>query len=137
RRTGRRQATVAEDEELLTSAAPALRRLHVPAGLAAGLVAAPAVLDVAIDPRRRIRLPTRLPRLALGAGVRVLLGWILLPIIWILIASLQPESAITVAPPQLHPSVNLGWYQYLVGTERFVGSFWVSVILALSVMVLT
>ena len=66
-----------------------------------------------------------------------LLAWLLLPILWVAIASVQPESAVTQAPPALQPTFNLDWYAYLLGNPRFTGALWVSISLSLIVMVAT
>ena len=56
-----------------------------------GLVAASAVRQVFAAGRRLL--------VAIGIGALVI--WLVGPIIWIAIASVQPEGAVTVAPPQL------------------------------------
>jgi multiple sugar transport system permease protein len=61
----------------------------------------------------------------------------LLPIVWIAIASVQPESAITVAPPQLSLALNFDWYTFLLQEPRWNGSMIVSSVLAVSTMVIT
>lgn len=65
-------------------------------------------------------------RVAVALGVALLLLWLVGPILWIAIASIQPESAITVAPPQLTWHLNWYWYGYLLTTPDWIHSTWVS-----------
>jgi len=66
-------------------------------------------------------------------GVVLLLLWLVGPILWIAIASIQPEAGITVAPPQLTWRLNWHWYAYLLTTPDWIHATWVS----LQVSVLT
>jgi ABC-type glycerol-3-phosphate transport system permease component len=72
-------------------------------------------------------------RVSIALGVVLLLLWLVGPILWIAIASIQPESAITVAPPQLSWHLDWHWYGYLITTPDWIHSTWVS----LQVSVLT
>ena len=72
-------------------------------------------------------------RVTVVLGVVLLLLWLVGPILWIAIASIQPESGITVAPPQLTWRLNWHWYAYLLTTPDWIHATWVS----LQVSVLT
>jgi ABC-type sugar transport system permease subunit len=93
--------------------------------------------DALNDSRRTARIPGWVGRIVFGLGVVALLGWLLLPILWIAIASLQPESAVTVAPPALQPTIDVGWYQFLLSNDRYTSALVVSTVLAVSVMAIT
>jgi multiple sugar transport system permease protein len=56
----------------------------------------------------RARTPIR--RLAGLAGLILLGVWLLGPILWIAITSVQPEAAVTTAPPELTWDLDFGWY---------------------------
>jgi multiple sugar transport system permease protein len=62
------------------------------------------------------RIPFR--RIAFGAGVAVVAIWLMGPILWMAITSIQPEAAVTTAPPELTWDLHFGWYsQFLQDTE--------------------
>ena len=135
RSRGRRRSDAAADVDDLESAQPLpFARTTSRRGAAAAL---PRWEPDDIGEGRRRRLPSWVGRLAFGVGVTTLLAWLLLPILWVAIASVQPESAVTQAPPALQPTFNLDWYAYLLGNPRFTGALWVSISLSLIVMVAT
>jgi ABC-type glycerol-3-phosphate transport system permease component len=99
--------------------------------MSASILAAPA-------PEKRVVNASRpllgwIQRIAVVLGVLLLLLWLVGPILWIGIASVQPESAITVAPPQLTWHLNWHWYGYLLTTPAWIHATWVS--LQVSVLV--
>jgi ABC-type glycerol-3-phosphate transport system permease component len=63
---------------------------------------------------------------AVGAASAILLLWLILPIAWITIVSLQPEGAVTTAPPQLTANLRFDRYASLIGDPNWVRSFAVS-----------
>jgi multiple sugar transport system permease protein len=67
----------------------------------------------------------------------VLLVWLVAPIVWIVIASLQTEQAMTQTPPALSARLDFGWYEYLLGHPKWIGSLGVSVTVALATTVIT
>ena len=87
------------------------------------------------DVRRRvIRLPTAITRVAFGIGISLLLFFFAAPIIWMLIASLQPFQALTEQPPALTLNLWLDGYQIIAGDPRWLGSLAVSLQTALLTM---
>jgi multiple sugar transport system permease protein len=55
-----------------------------------------------------------------------LAAWLVGPILWIAIASVQPEGAVTVAPPQLTTNLRFDRYASLIADPNWVGSLAVS-----------
>jgi multiple sugar transport system permease protein len=87
----------------------------------------PTVVVPYLPPRRpRLRIPAPIRRLALGGSVALLLLWILGPIIWIAIASIQPEGAVTSRPPALTWDLQLDHYGSLLSRRDWQESIWVS-----------
>jgi multiple sugar transport system permease protein len=81
--------------------------------------------------RLRFALPRWVGALAIGAGSAALLLWLLGPILWILIVSLQPEEAVTTAPPRLTANLRLDRYVSLLTDPNWIKSFGVSLEVAL------
>jgi multiple sugar transport system permease protein len=88
-------------------------------------------------PRPRSRVPAWLGPLARGSVAVVLLVWLVAPIVWIVIASVQTEQAMTQTPPQVSLNLDFGWYAYLLGHPKWIGSLAVSVMVALATTVIT
>jgi len=61
-------------------------------------------------PRRQFRAPPWILRIVGTIGAALLLVWLIGPVIWIVIASLQPEANVTSLP--LHLSTNLQFSNY-------------------------
>jgi multiple sugar transport system permease protein len=127
------------DELTLATRAPAAGLRFAPAttGRAGAAAAAPAARWEDDVRHSRWRIPDGVARAVMWFGTALLLIWLLAPILWIAIASVQPESAITVAPPALSLNLNLDWYAFLLGEPRWNGSMIVSTVLAVSTMVIT
>ncbi|HEX2645897.1 MAG TPA: carbohydrate ABC transporter permease, partial [Candidatus Dormibacteraeota bacterium] len=87
--------------------------------------------------RRRLRLPSWLPKGAVGIVALGLTAFYLAPIAWIVIASVQPENAITSEPPHLTPSLELDGYNFLLTDPRWLQSGVVSIETAVLTMGLT
>lgn len=65
-------------------------------------------------------------RVLLAAGIAALAVWLIGPIVWIAIASLQPEGAVTVAPPELTTNLRFDRYASLLADPNWIGSLAVS-----------
>lgn len=70
-------------------------------------------------------------RLGFWASVLLLVVWLLGPILWIAITSIQPESAVTQAPPALTWDLNFGWYSQFLRDGGWLRSMLVSLEVAL------
>jgi ABC-type sugar transport system permease subunit len=87
--------------------------------------------------RRRTLMPPWFLRALFAAGAIVLVLWSIAPTLWIVIASLQTEGAVTSVPLHLSLVPNFEHYQNLLGQERWTGSIWVSIQVALGATLLT
>jgi ABC-type sugar transport system permease subunit len=87
--------------------------------------------------RRRLPRPTWLLRWLGIAGAGALVFWLLAPVAWIAITSIQPEGAVTQAPPALTTDVSLDRYATLLADPDWPGSFAVSLIVTLSATAIT
>ena len=87
--------------------------------------------------RRRLRLPSWLPKGLVAVLALGLTAFYLAPIAWIVIASVQPESAITSEPPQFTPDLQLDGYNFLLTDSRWLQSGAVSIETAVLTMGLT
>jgi len=81
--------------------------------------------------RNRISLPAPISRVAFGLGVSALLFFFAAPIVWMVIASLQPFQALAQQPPALTLDLWLDGYQIIAGDPRWLGSLAVSLQTAL------
>jgi ABC-type glycerol-3-phosphate transport system permease component len=77
-------------------------------------------------PRRWIRIPRWLSVAGLWIGTAVLFLWFVGPVAWMTIASLQPEGAITTAPPQLTTDIRFDRYLSLLEDPRWQSSLLIS-----------
>ncbi len=68
-----------------------------------------------------------LAKVAVVAAGAVLVAWFVIPIGWILIASVQPESALRAVPPALQLQPNLDGYQRLLDNPAWRNALVVSV----------
>jgi multiple sugar transport system permease protein len=124
-----RTPKVREDEPL---AAPTAAPLRFDPSMVAGN---PKPLHLPA-PGRRVRRPAWLGRSVVVAAAGLLLVWSLGPIVWLLIASFQPESAVTSIPLQLQLEPYLGNYARLLARPDWIASTWVSVQVAVLTTVL-
>lgn len=83
--------------------------------------------------RRRIQLPAWVKRVAFGGGLALLLLWILGPIVWIAITSIQPEGAVTVRPPALTLDLRIDRYFELLRRPEWQGSIVISLVVTMAV----
>ena len=70
-------------------------------------------------------------RMARGVAIAALLAWLVGPVVWLLIASVQPESALRASPPALTLNLTLDGYGRLLGDPTWSGALVVSVTIAL------
>jgi ABC-type sugar transport system permease subunit len=82
-------------------------------------------------PRSRLRLPSAVSRAAFGIGVAGLFFFFAAPIVWMIIASLQPFHALAQQPPALTLNLWLDGYKIIAGDPRWLGSLAVSLQTAL------
>ncbi len=93
--------------------------------------------------RRGVRLPRWIGPLATALGGGLLVLWSIGPIVWMILASLQPEGAVTSVPLQL--TVDLRWANYTnlffnpgqFTTLPWLSSTWVSIQVAVLATVIT
>jgi ABC-type sugar transport system permease subunit len=91
-----------------------------------------------VEPKRRRRLvPRRVRRLTLGFGVALLLIWSAGPTLWILIASLQTEGAVTSSPPKPSWHLDFTHYRELFTSHEWISSFKVSFVVTIATTVIT
>jgi len=70
-------------------------------------------------------------------GAVLIVGWTLLPLVWLLLVSLFPASAFLSQPPSLDPgTIEVSAYQTLLADPAFLGSLLNSLIAATGTMVL-
>jgi ABC-type sugar transport system permease subunit len=108
--TGRRQTVVAVSDDELTGSLPRAS----PSVSGPGLGFTAYEVDAPPKWRFRLRLPMPIQRILRGVGIGLLLFWLLAPIVWIAIASLQREGGITSRPPQLDLVPQIGNYVRLL-----------------------
>ena len=90
--------------------------------------------------RRRLRmpaLPAPVRRIATVVAVGLLLLWSIGPTLWILVASLQPESAITSVPLDLVPWLDFSQYVDLLSNPKWLSSIWVSLVMTVGSTIIT
>lgn len=118
------------DEEAVDAAASARTSLKISRDAMAG----PGGLEGPVADerrRRRLRVPAPVSKVAFGVGVTALLFFFAAPIVWMLIASLQPFQALTHQPPALTLDLWLDGYQVIASDPRWLGSLAVSLQTAL------
>jgi multiple sugar transport system permease protein len=128
-----REPRVVDDE--LDATRPTVARVD---GSAARALAA-AGPPPAVSHRSRIRLdpPPWLRRVALGAGIALMLIWLIGPIVWIVITSLQSEAAMTNLPPRLSFDLRISNYTNLLSRPDWQGSIVVSLQVVILVTLFT
>lgn len=87
--------------------------------------------------RRGLTVPSWLGRACQRFAIAALLIWLLAPIVWILVASVQTEQAVTQAPPQLSLLPTFEQYGFLLGHDKWMGSMAVSLQVAVLTMGIT
>jgi len=89
-----------------------------------------ARLPLVFHHRKKI-IPRWLPRAFALTGALVLVVWLVGPVVWILIASVEPTTAITHAPPQLTFALTLDHYKVLLQDPGWAHSIVVSLQVAI------
>lgn len=120
-------ATSDEADLATASARTSLRFDSVPKALNLGRS---ATYSVEASRRPRIKLPPRVGRILFGVGAGMLLFFFVAPIIWIIMASLQTEDALSNMPPHLSLNLWLDGYVNLIRDKRWQGSLVVSLLTA-------
>ena len=88
-------------------------------------------------PRRRLPGSRRIRTVLVVGGAAALVVWLVGPIVWILIASLQSEPAMTQLPPQLSLDLRLSNYTDLLSSPGWQGSIIVSLTVVTLVTLIT
>lgn len=114
-----------------------LGRIPLRAGSGAvRLLATMPALD-ATPARRSFRLPGIVGRALVVAGSILLVLWLVGPIVWIAISSLQTEGAMTQLPPQLSLDLRFDRYLELLSDPVWQGSIGVSLTVVVLVTAIT
>jgi len=121
---------VVEDEDELLQA-----RLHV--GRVPGATAAFLALPRMTPYRRRVRVPRVVGKVVVGAATVLLITWLVGPIIWVAITSVQPEYAVTQLPPQLTADLRLSNFTDLLSRPDWQASIVVSLVVVSLVTLFT
>jgi ABC-type sugar transport system permease subunit len=87
--------------------------------------------------RRRWRVPGPVRTVAGGLAIGALILWSVGPTLWILLASLQPEHAVTSVPLDLTPVLDFSQYTSLFTSELWLNSIGVSLIMTVGSTILT
>lgn len=94
-------------------------------------------MDPEPPPRRRLRVPSWVGRLVAIVVSVALVVWLVGPVIWIVVTSLQPEGAVTRMPPQLTLDLRFSNYTDLLSRPQWQGSIMVSLTVVTLVTILT
>ncbi len=87
--------------------------------------------------RRRILVPSWMGRITSVAGAGVLLAWLVGPVLWMAIASVQPVASVSNLPLQLSSDLRLSNYTNLISQPAWRHALIVSLQIAVSVTILT
>ena len=88
-------------------------------------------------PRRRITVPAPVRKALFALGVGALLLWILGPIVWMAITSVQPEGAVTQRPPALTTDLRIDRYGELLAKPEWQRGIFVSLELTIAVTLIS
>jgi ABC-type sugar transport system permease subunit len=100
--------------------------LPAPPPPVASVQASAPVAAVANAQRPRLRVPGWVPRIGVLLVTAILFLWFVGPVAWMTVASLQPEGAVTTAPPQLTTDIRVDRYLSLLEDPRWQSSLLVS-----------
>ncbi len=87
--------------------------------------------------RRRWRLPPPARRVISVIAVGLLMVWSIGPTLWILLASLQPETAVTSVPLDLTAKLDFSHYAEIFSNDKWISSIWVSLQMTIGSTLLT
>jgi ABC-type sugar transport system permease subunit len=129
----RRRASVPVEDDEADLARPVPLRSSAGAARLIGMTsAAPPE-----TPRRRIPGGALLGRILLIVGAAAMVLWLVGPIVWILITSVQGEAAMTQLPPRLSLDLRLSNYADLLSDPRWQASIGVSLTVVTLVTLIT
>jgi multiple sugar transport system permease protein len=141
---GRDRSTPHEEEDLTAASGRAFRRLtaistsRVDSGpMAAALRRYEPEGFGGATGGRRWRMPGGLGRALFVAAAGALILWSVFPTLWILIASLQPEGAVTSRPLELTAQLDFEHFGSLLRDRGWQGSIFVSLAVSLGATALT
>ena len=123
----RRRRVDTDDEDDEESALRPLTTQPLTGRSTGGSMGLPSLKDAPLH-RPLIRVPARLGRVLFGAGVVALLLFFVAPLAWMVIASVQTESALKHMPPQLSLNLWVDGYARLLAARNWQGSFVVSLL---------
>ena len=130
----RRSARVEDDEA--ADAAAAARRIRAVERRSLPVAPEARHEDEAARRPRRSFTPW-LSRAAFALGAVALVAWSVAPTLWILVASVQSEGAVTSVPLSLSLVPNFDHFADLLSQDRWTSSIWVSVQVALGTTLVT
>ena len=140
---GRRSAVKLDEEDLTAAGRASFGRLLAAGGLVGRTVDRapmrryePQGFDDTAR-RRRLRIPDGAYRAASLIGAGALVIWSVFPTLWILIASLQPEGAVTSRPLALTAQLDFEHFASLLGDRGWQGSIFVSLATSIGATALT
>ena len=129
-RVRRRPPVEVVDDEAEEAAATGRTSLKLDAGSAMAIRAS-ARRTTEEGRRSLIRLPRTVTKVGFAIGVLILFFFYTAPIVWMIIASLQPSQALASLPPNLTLNLWLDGYQTIASDPRWLGSLAVSLQVAL------
>lgn len=87
--------------------------------------------------RRRWTVPPLIRKVTGVVAIGALLVWSIGPTVWILLASLQPEPAVTSVPLDLTAKLDFTHYAEIFGNGMWLESIWVSLVMTVGSTLLT
>jgi ABC-type sugar transport system permease subunit len=123
----------------LATDAVALRRLDATTGIrvsASAALRAPTWSDPGPRTARRPLAPV-VGRIGRAIGIVAMVVWLVGPMIWLAIASVQPESALRASPPTLSLKLSLDGYSRLLNDSTWWGALAVSVEVAVGALLIS
>lgn len=100
-------------------------------------VRTPRVVAEERPARPRFRVPSWVLKAVAGVGTVLLLAWLIGPVIWIAIASLQPEANVTTLPLTLSPELRFSNYLDLLTRQTWQQALFVSLQVVILVTIFT
>lgn len=142
---GRRPTERLDTEDLTAESRVSFRRLPATGGAGAPGGAAAVAAPVKRYEQegfeqtrsRRLRMPAGTTRVIGIIAAGVLIVWSVFPTLWILIASVQPEGAVTSRPLALQAALDFDHFVELLSDRGWQGSIVVSLVVSLGATALT